>query len=162
LTSITAYMTPLFKKLNFKDQPAIVAINAPASFKAELKAMKAYTKIIEDLDKAKEIEFAIVFVTKQSEIDALTPAIHAKLKGDALLWYCYPKGTSKNYVCDFNRDTGWAVVGSFNLESVRMVAIDEDWSAIRFRKVEFIKTITRRESFAISAEAKKRTSQKGT
>jgi len=32
---------------------------------------------------------------------------------------------------------------------------------LRFRKVEFIKTITRRESFAITKEAKKRTTQKG-
>jgi hypothetical protein len=42
-----------------------------------------------------------------------------------------------------------------------MVAIDEDWSALRFRKVEFIKTITRRESYALTTEAKKRTTQKG-
>ena len=35
-------MTPLFKKLNFKDQQAIVAINAPASFGEELTAMTPY------------------------------------------------------------------------------------------------------------------------
>jgi hypothetical protein len=42
-----------------------------------------------------------------------------------------------------------------------MVAIDEDWSALRFRKVGYIKTITRRESFAMSKVAKERTTQKG-
>jgi len=36
-----------------------------------------------------------------------------------------------------------------------MVAIDEDWSALRFGKVEFIKKMTR--SFAITDEGKKKT-----
>jgi hypothetical protein len=52
-------------------------------------------------------------------------------------------------------------LGKYNLEPVRQVSIDDDFSALRFRKVEFIKTITRRESFAITKEAKKRTTQKG-
>jgi len=72
------------------------------------------------------------------------------------LWFCYPKGTSKKYKCDFNRDTGWETLGNYNLEGVRQVAIDEDWSALRFRKIEHIKTLTRRESFAISKEGKER------
>lgn len=63
--------------------------------------------------------------------------------------------TSKNYKCDFNRDSGWTSLGKYNLEPVRQVAIDDDFSALRFRKVEFIKTITRRDCFAITKEAKK-------
>ncbi len=57
---------------------------------------------------------------------------------------CYPKGSSKKYSCDFNRDTGWDIMGQYDLESVRAVAIDEDWSALRFRKVDFIKTMKRK------------------
>ena len=53
------------------------------------------------------------------------------------------------------------MVGQYNLEPVRLVAIDEDWSALRFRKVEYIKKITRKESYALTAEAKNRTTQKG-
>ena len=64
-------------------------------------------------------------------------------------------------MCDFNRDTGWDALGNLGFEPVRMIAIDEDWSALRFREAKFIKTITRRESFALSKEAKERTTQKG-
>ena len=35
------------------------------------------------------------------------------------------------------------VLGDAGFEPVRMVAIDEDFSAVRFRRVEFIKTLTR-------------------
>jgi hypothetical protein len=154
-------MTPLFKKLNFKDHKTIVAINTPASFDAELQAMESEASVIKNLKKLKETEFALCFATTQKEIDSFIKEAANKLKGDAVLWFCYPKMSSKKYKCEFNRDTGWAVVAQYNFEPVRMVAIDEDWSALRFRKVEFIKTITRRESYALTTEAKKRTTKKG-
>ena len=47
-----------------------------------------------------------------------------------------------------------AVDGAAGFEPVRMVAIDEDWSALRFRRAEFIKTMTRPMEYRYSAEAK--------
>ena len=38
----------------------------------------------------------------------------------------------RKYRCGFNRDSGWAAPGAAGLEPVRMVAIDADWSALRF------------------------------
>jgi len=55
------------------------------------------------------------------------------------LWFAYPQGTSKRYTCEFNRDTGWSALRSAGFDTVRQVAIDEDWSALRFRRVEYIK-----------------------
>jgi hypothetical protein len=154
-------MTALFKKLNFKEHKAIVALNAPQSFELELAEMARETKIVKEMKSIKEIEFILCFVSTQKEVDKIADEIKSKLVGDVILWMCYPKGTSKKYTCDFNRDTGWEKLGNLNLEPVRMVAIDEDWSALRFRKVEFIKTITRRESYALTKTAKSKTTQKG-
>ena len=63
----------------------------------------------------------------------------AKAAGDAVLWFAYPKGTSKRYTCDFHRDEGWDVLRGSGFDSVRQVAIHEDWSALRFRRIEYIK-----------------------
>ena len=61
----------------------------------------------------------------------------AKLaKGDAVVWFAYPKGSSKRYKSEVNRDDSWASVGQEGFEPVRMVAIDEDWSALRVRRVD--------------------------
>ncbi|NUO02586.1 MAG: hypothetical protein HUU01_18420 [Saprospiraceae bacterium] len=137
-------MDALFKKLNYKGQQQVVSINHPASFNENLTCLAGEAEIITDLANAESISFILAFVTQQSEIDRLIPLVAPKLQGDAVVWMCYPKGTSKKYRCDFNRDTGWAILGQYDLESVRAVAIDEDWSALRFRKVAYIKAMTRK------------------
>ncbi|KIL49293.1 hypothetical protein [Jeotgalibacillus soli] len=43
-------------------------------------------------------------------------------------------------------------------EPVRQIAIDENWSALRFRKVEKIKTLLR--GFAVTEEGMKRIKEK--
>jgi hypothetical protein len=42
------------------------------------------------------------------------------------------------YRCDFHRDTGFDGSRAAGFDSVRIVAIDDDWSALRFRRVESI------------------------
>ncbi|MDB5968834.1 MAG: hypothetical protein JWQ90_1284 [Hydrocarboniphaga sp.] len=131
-------MSSIFEKLNLKEHCEIVVVNPPPSFEAELTALEGI-RVLRDLKKAKAVHFALVFAVKQTEVDSLSQALADKAQGDALLWFAYPKGTSKNYQCDFNRDTGWSVIRRAGFDTVRAVAIDEDWSALRFRRVEFIK-----------------------
>jgi hypothetical protein len=102
------------------------------------------TELVDSLDEVEKPQFALFFVTQLSEIEAIANTLEGRLEGDTILWFVYPKGTSKRYKCNFNRDTGWAALGKLNLEPVRMVAVNEDWSALRFRRVEYIKTLTRK------------------
>jgi hypothetical protein len=150
-------MTPLFKKMNFKDHEAIFVLNAPASFEGELKAMKKSTAVHTTLTGAEAVPFMLAFVTKQKEVDAFSKSVAKLCKSDEVVWFAYPKGTSKKYSCEFNRDTGWAELGKHGFEGVRQVAIDEDWSALRFRRADNIKTMTR--SFAMSEKGKEKVSK---
>lgn len=147
-------MTPLFKKMNFKDHKTIVVLQAPKSFESELTSMAAFTQIKTSLKSAKAIPFLLAFVTKQKEVDDFAKQIAELAKDDEVIWFAYPKGTSKNYTCEFNRDNGWKVLGKLGFEGVRMVAIDSDWSALRFRRAERIKTMTR--TFAMSEKGKEK------
>ena len=131
-------MTTVFEKLNLKEQRKILVVNAPASFESELLALKEVS-VLRDPKKAKSFQFALAFVTKQAEVEALSGLLAGKAEGDALVWFAYPKGTSKRFECEFNRDNGWNSMRSVGFDTVRQVAIDEDWSALRFRRVEFIK-----------------------
>lgn len=148
------FMDPLFKKLNFKNHEEIFVINPPDSLAQNLEEMKGVTKIFSRLAKAKTVDFIVAFVTRQKEVDELAKSVVPLLGSDAVVWFAYPKGTSKRYKCEFNRDNGWKELGKAGFEGVRMVAVDEDWSALRFRRASHIKTMTR--SFAMSEEGKKK------
>jgi hypothetical protein len=130
-------MTSVFAKLNLKDQAEILVVNAPESFEPELKSLKNVT-VLRDPRKLKSVTFALVFATRQTELDDLSKALLAKAEGDAMLWFAYPKQTSRRYRCEFSRDSGWDVMRAGGFDSVRMIAIDEDWCALRFRRVECI------------------------
>ncbi|MCU1335047.1 MAG: hypothetical protein JWO19_628 [Bryobacterales bacterium] len=134
-------------------------LNSPESFEPELKALRGVT-IQRDLKALDQIEFFLAFVTKQKEVDTLGKAIGRKAKGDAVVWFAYPKGSSKKYKSEINRDSGWKILGDAGFEPVRMVAIDEDWSAVRFRRAEFIKTLTRGKEHRMSAQGKARAARK--
>lgn len=68
----------------------------------------------------------------------------------------YPKSTSKKYKCDINRDSGWLVLGAGGFEPVRRVAINQDGSALRFRRVEHIKKMAGNPEARFFSESKRK------
>lgn len=65
-------------------------------------------------------------------------------RGDEYLWFCYPKGTSRKYHSDLNRKRLIELFGPYDFEGVTQIAIDDDWSAIRFKHVDNIKIMKRK------------------
>ena len=145
----------VFTKLNLKDQRDILIVQAPASFEPEVAALEGVT-VRRQVPRSGAVTFALAFVTTLDEVERLSRAIAARAEGDAIVWFAYPKQSSKRYTCSFNRDTGWAALGALGFEVVRSVAIDDDWTALRFRRVEFIKTLRRDPARAMTAAAKAR------
>jgi hypothetical protein len=131
-------MQTVFQKLNLTTQKKIVIYDAPESFSAELERLEN-VEIVHDPRKPRAVQFALAFAVTQAQLDRYATQLAAAADGDAILWFAYPKGASKRYNCEFNRDTGWHVITSAGFESVRQVAIDEDWSALRFRRSQFVK-----------------------
>ncbi len=132
-------MNPIFQKLNYKPQAAIIVLNAPDAFSANVEEMQQLTTVVTSPQPIRPDGFVLAFVTTQTEVNQLTAELTELLTGDGLLWFAYPKATSKKHTCDFNRDTGWNELYKRGFEPVRMVAIDEDWCALRFRRQEFVK-----------------------
>ncbi len=148
-------MSAVFSKLNLKNQSPVFVVNAPDSFLPELQKVDSKIKVIAGLPDGVKGAFVLGFCTEQQQVDEIAAKADKMLESDGLFWIAYPKGTSKKYTCDFNRDSGWATLGKLGFEPVRQVAIDEDWSALRFRRVVYIKKMTR--SFAMTDEGKKKT-----
>jgi hypothetical protein len=132
-------MAAIFEKLNLKNENTILVVNAPQSFEQQLTLLPG-VQIQRDVASSDVVHFALVFVIKQKDLDNISAVLASKAHGDALLWFAYPKGSSKKYKCEFNRDTGWHILNNAGFHAVRQVSIDDDWSALRFRRKEFIKS----------------------
>src|SRR5690606_35832131 len=101
-------------------------------------------------------EFVCVFVEKADQIKKFAQRLKDSFIGDATVWCAYPKKSSKLYKSDITRDYGWQPLGDLGYEPVRQIAIDDDWSALRFRNVEYIKKFERDSKMALSEGGKKR------
>lgn len=148
---------PVIKKLQFKDhgQPVLI-INAP----------KAYDEVIAGFEGEVHKEaandsydFVQVFGTSNEELQNTAKKAEIFVKEDGLFWLCYPKKSSKVYEgSDCSRESVAVLLADEGYEPVRQIAIDDDWSVLRFRKVENIKTMKRK--FAVTEIGKQRTEQK--
>jgi hypothetical protein len=145
---------PLLKKLNFKDQgQPVLVINAPKSYD-EIKA--AFEGEVHQQAVLEKYDFVQVFGTSNEELQSNAKRAVSHVKDDGLLWLCYPKKSSKIYKeSDCSRNTVTGMLSEEGYEPVRQIAIDVDWSALRFRKQEKIKKMVR--DFAVTDEGIKRT-----
>jgi hypothetical protein len=144
----------VLKKLNFKDQgQPVLIINAPKSYD-DIKAAfegEVHQQAVLDI-----YDFVQVFGTSNEELQSNAKNAVTYVKDDGLLWLCYPKKSSKIYKgSDCSRDSVTGMLSKEGYEPVRQIAIDEDWSALRFRKPEKIKKMVR--DFAVTNEGIKRT-----
>lgn len=146
----------VLKKLNFKDkgQPVLI-LHAPTSYQ---EVMKAFEGEIHIDPIAESYDFIQVFGTSNEEIRTAASNAVNYIVEDGLLWLCYPKKSSKTFKgSDCSRETVAGLLADEGYEPVRQVAIDEDWSALRFRKPDKIKKMVR--TFAVTEEGKQRTEQ---
>ncbi|MBC6366829.1 hypothetical protein [Algoriphagus sp. AK58] len=134
-------MDTILKKMNFKEGMKIRIWNCPQDLEDLVNSWKTSGYYVEEGEKP---TFMLAFVYSKEDIDEYFEKMHQLSPEDEAIWVAYPKGTSKKYKVSINRDSGWRKVGELDYEGVRQIAIDEDWSALRFRKVRFIKTLSRK------------------
>ncbi len=133
-------MESLLEKLNYKGQQRIAVINAEKGFSlaspGELEGVQVDNKI----DQRFPYDYMIIFVRQIKEVEKLAPVALHNLVADGILWFCYPKKSSKKFSSDVDRDHGWNALTDEGFYGIRLVSVDEDWSALRFRNRKFIKS----------------------
>jgi hypothetical protein len=79
-----------------------------------------------------QYDLIVLFVHSIKELDAHAVAAIQAVKPGGLLWFAYPKKTGK-IKTDITRDFGWETVEHAGWVGVTQIAIDDTWSALRFR-----------------------------
>ena len=120
-------------KFQFKNVTRLAVRNAPQGYAGRLAEQMEGIEVVEGPDASADA--LLLFVNNRAEAEALAPgavAAVAGVKPEGILWVAYPKGSSK-VKTDVNRDTLWPIIQAHGWRPVRQVAIDEVWSALRFR-----------------------------
>ena len=121
-------------KLKIKTAADGLVLNAPSGFD-----QKPY----DSTPKAKiSYGFVLLFTKDKAALDKLLPKTLKALKEDGLFWIAYPKKSSV-IKTDITRDNGWDALQAAGYEAVSLVAIDDTWSALRFRSLTKIPVLNR-------------------
>ena len=81
-----------------------------------------------------EAEVVVQFVSSRAEFDVKLPPLLQAIRADAILWVAYPKLTSK-LAGDLNRDIIHGAAPALGIDCVSQIALDDDWSALRMKRV---------------------------
>jgi hypothetical protein len=76
-------------------------------------------------------EAVLVFVKTLADVDRKCRPLIEAAKADRIAWAAYPKAGQMG--TDLNRDVLWKRLLKSGVQGVRQVALDEVWSAMRFR-----------------------------
>jgi hypothetical protein len=133
-------MDEILKKLRYGDQDRIAVLNAPNNIIKRLDKTLPGVQIDTEINARYLYDFMIIFTHDSLEVKRLGPTCIQNLSDDGKLWMVYPKGKSRKYSSDINRDHGWDPVVETGMRGVSQVSVNDDWSALRFRNARYIRS----------------------
>ena len=87
--------------------------------------------------------FVQVFATRLSEVSKFAKRLSKRTAPNALVWISYPKKTSRTE-SELSRDVIREAMSGMGWRAVSIVAIDEVWSALRFRPADQVGSRSKR------------------
>ena len=122
----------VLEKLQLKEEKNVLIQGLPSSIEKQFVKL-SFAKNVTPLLKSKKIDFALVFAINQKQLKDILVDVLPALQKDAKMWIAYPKVTSK-IVSDLSRDADWECITKIAFETVRAIALDTIWTALRFKK----------------------------
>ena len=126
-------MKKLLEKLNYKDLQRIALLNADNKFRTRLEAVLKHTTIDADIDQRFPYHFMMVFVKNIEEVEQVAYEVIHNLSDDGVLWFCFPRKTSKKLETDLSKDYGWKSLNDYGFHGRRLITVNVDWSALKFK-----------------------------
>ena len=128
-------VTSLAQKLQLKAAQRLRVLNAPPGYVERLGQELPGINLV--AGGTGSTDAVLLFVNSLAEAQRLAPDAIGAVETNGLLWMAYPKGTSK-VKTDVNRDRLWEAIKPLGWLAIRQIALDEVWSALRFRPAELV------------------------
>ena len=130
-------MSSTVKKLGLKPGMRALIIGAPSGYIDSLAPLPDRFEVSQNPGSTHE--FVQFFATRKSEIVKSAKKLLQSAAPGALVWITYPKKTS-GVDSDLSREAVWAAMEGTGWRPVSQIAIDEVWSALRFRPTQDVKS----------------------
>ncbi len=121
--------TPLPHKLGIKLQFRVALLDLPADVKAELKQALSGCRIA--ADGQGPLDFAMVFVKTQAELEKQFSRFAKQLAPAGMLWVSWPKRSS-GVATDLTENEARRIGLEAGLVDVKVCAVSEIWSGLKF------------------------------
>lgn len=122
--------TPLAKKLGLKTGMQIYVSGMPGEYCDYFADMPENVDFV-DNPEAESLDFIHLFCTDLDQMAEQVLQLKPALKKDGLMWISWPKGSSK-ITTDIKREPLRSCVLAQGLVDVKVCAVDDDWSGIKF------------------------------
>ena len=123
-TKPTTSAKPLWQKLFIKGG-TVLLVNAPAGYDKLLGGSPA--KVTTRASGAADT--VLLFATDEAQFKSTLPSAAKSMAPTSNLWVAYRKGDKQ-----LHRDSLWKLGESLGFTGVSLVAVDDTWSAMRFKK----------------------------
>jgi hypothetical protein len=127
----------IIKKLGLKPGMRALVVAAPDGYAQRLTPLPEGVEIA--TKPAGTYGFIQFFATRMAEIETSAPGLVQRAAPGAVFWITYPKKTS-GMNSDLSRDILAAAMTNKGWRPVSIVALDDVWSALRFRPIADVKS----------------------
>ncbi|WPU96645.1 YdeI/OmpD-associated family protein [Mucilaginibacter sabulilitoris] len=126
-------MNALAKKLQIKPNSRWLIYNSPAGYPDSLNPLPNGAEVVFNTEG--NFNGIQLFVTNSTELATSLQIIAPLLKDDTVFWIIYPKKNS-GIPSDLEMMSSWDAPGSYGLRPVAAAAVNEVWTALRFRSID--------------------------
>jgi hypothetical protein len=117
------------EKMVVKNARALAVLNDGGEHAALLAQLPAERRVSE----GENADWLLLFARSRAELEQFLPAAQARLAPGGAVWVAYRKGGIKAG-SDIHRDDIRLYAQATGLDSVAMIAIDSEWSALRLKQ----------------------------
>ncbi|HEV8165424.1 MAG TPA: hypothetical protein VGR74_13415 [Actinomycetota bacterium] len=103
-----------------------------SSYPSRLDLIQPLPEDVRLVDRLEQATTALVFADDAGSLRDILAAYQDQLARPGVFWVAYPKGNRT----DLNRDSLWPILGEYGMRPISQVAVDEVWSALRFRPLK--------------------------
>jgi hypothetical protein len=126
----------LAKKLQIKPAHRVLLVNAPANYNDLLQPLPREAQLLTKAEGTYDVIQLFVMNSKDLQRDLLWLQDH--LRPDTIFWITYPKKSS-GIESDLEMMQSWDETSKYGLSGVAAAAINETWTALRFRPSSQVK-----------------------